>query len=59
MIGNNEWRLNPATMALMVQEWIDRNMVADTAPKVHSVRYDSNQSQFVVTLVEQKKEDSE
>lgn len=46
MTGNNSLRLNTATMIVIVQEWIDREMTHP--PKVSTVEYDAQLAAFIV-----------
>lgn len=60
--GNNELRLNGATMVDIVQEWLTRNTQGHHPPTVGSVTHTSNPHTFVIGLVETEpeiKEDDE
>ena len=47
MQGSNELRLNKATMAQIVQEWIDREI--KSKPIVTAVSYHGSENAFIVT----------
>ena len=49
MIGNNQLDLNEATMILIVQQWLDRQM-KKSAPQVTSVK--SDKEWFIVCVQE-------
>lgn len=54
--GNNELRLNQATMIDIVQLWITRSTSGHQPPIVKSVTYSSNPNVFVVSLTEAEPE---
>lgn len=53
LIGNNELRLNGATMMAAVQMYLDAAFAPDKAPKVTSIRSETNSSavSYVVTVL--------
>jgi len=48
MEGNNELRLNHATMTRIVQEWADREFASK--PKIKDVSYNASNSTFRVRV---------
>lgn len=50
MRGNNELRLNGATMQRIVQEWIDREV--QSRPQVSDVSYHASEHTFIVRLTD-------
>jgi hypothetical protein len=50
LIGNNSLIINQATMCLIVQEWITRNMPSDLS-KVTCVSNAADKGLFTITLI--------
>lgn len=50
--GTNELRLNGATMQTAIQYWLTNQILAanNPGPIVSGVAYDSNASEFIITL---------
>lgn len=58
MLGTNEMRLNPSTMALAIQYWLTNQVwnANSFSPTVDSVTYDSSDSALVIILKSQQEQ---